>query len=76
MIIEKIKDAYKNFLNAHISVTMLRKNVLTVLSNKYIDRFENSCNEIKFSRYDKIRFLHEISTLLDLYDAYMIMAYR
>jgi len=31
---------------------------------------------MKFERYDQARFLHEISTMLDLFDAFNIMAYR
>ncbi len=76
IILNKIKEAYIRFLTAHNSVEFLRNNLLFVIADKIIERFENSCNEIKFSRFDMTRYLHEIATILDLHDAFDVVAYR
>lgn len=76
VIMNKVKVAYKRFLTAQHSVKLLKKDVPNELSEKIIERYQNNCDSIKFSKLDFIRFLHEIANLLDLLDTFNIISYR
>lgn len=76
VLLEKIKHRYYEFLLANRSIAFVKKKGLSFLAEKIVLRFDKDCNEIKFNRFDNIKFLHEICTILDMYDAYTINAYR
>lgn len=76
IIMEKVKFAYKRFLTAKHSVDLLKKDISYEISEKILERYQTNCDQIKFSKIDTIRFLHEIANLLDLQDSFNIVSYR
>lgn len=75
-LVQKIKDAYGRFIIAHQSLKLMKHRGPNILAKQIISRYEHSCNQIKFNKYDPVKFVHEITFMLDLTQTYYISGYR
>lgn len=75
-LVQKIKDAYGRFIIAHQSLKIMKHRGPNIISKQIISRYEHSCNQIKFNKFDPVKFVHEITFMLDLTQAYHISGYR
>ena len=63
-------------MRAHYKVRYLKTELYHEIAKKLIERYRTTCNAIKFTEYDNIKFVHEVSTMLDIFNAYNIVSYR
>lgn len=75
-LVEHIKTAYIRFLKAHQSVRILNKNAANLISKLISDRYGHVVDAIKYSQFNEIKLVHELTWFLQLQEAFYVVNYK
>lgn len=75
-LVEHIKTAYIRFLKAHQSVRILNKNAASLISKLIADRYGTVVDAIKYSQFNEIKLVHELTWFLQLQEAFYVVNYK
>ena len=75
-LVEHVKTAYIRFLKAHQSVRILNKNANGLISKLIADRYGHVCDAIKYSQFNEVKLVHELTWFLQLQEAFYVVNYK
>ena len=75
-LVEHVKTAYIRFLKAHQSVRILNKNASGLISKLIADRYGHVCDAIKYSQFNEVKLVHELTWFLQLQEAFYVVNYK
>ena len=75
-LVEHVKTAYIRFLKAHQSVRILNKNAAGLISKLISDRYGHVTDAIKYSQFNEVKLVHELTWFLQLQESFYVVNYK
>ena len=76
MLVKKIKEAYKRFIEAHQALESIKLNGAEIIVTKIFERYQNYVKMLQSGEVDYTQFVYELTMNLELCKAFFIFLFK